>query len=303
MYPLSFFEYLEAKGRTKILEELKSIRLGDEMTAHEFVCEMYQEYVRVGGMPEVVENFTKNGNYSEVKEILSRIRTAYSDDIMKYAKTMSEKKYIELIIEYAPKMAGSLFTYENFGGSGYRSREMSEAIGIVEKVRLLHQVKAINSTNLPLMYKTNRAKKMIWLDVGMVHEANNLSQELMVGIYKGKIMEQVVGQTLIGLGIRRPVELSYWARNRDEGSAEVDFCIQHGDRVVGLEVKSGNMNGMKSLFSMMESGQGTVIPMRVSWDMLGTEKYSHNGKKYDIVSLPFYMVERWEDCIGSLTKV
>ena len=46
---------------------------------------------------------------------------------------MSERKYLELVVEYSPKIAGGLYKYENFGGSSYRSREMGEAIGKAEK--------------------------------------------------------------------------------------------------------------------------------------------------------------------------
>ena len=222
---------------------------------------------------------------------------AYENDIGRYAKGRVEKKYLELVMEYAPRLAGGLFKYENFGESGYRSREIGEAVLRLEQVRLLTQVRAINSTSLPLMYKDKRAKKMIWLDVGMVNFVNNAYQEIVSGGYKGKIMEQIVGQTLIAGGTRRPAELGYWARNRDEGSAEVDFCWQYEDRVVGLEVKSGNTREMKSLFSMVDRDLGKVIPVRVSWDKLGTEKYKYSGREYKVLSLPFYLLERWKEFV------
>lgn len=300
LYPLTFFEYLQAKGKLKLLEKLQNLKLGDGLPVSELSKELFKEYVRIGGMPEVVANFVKNGSYGEVKEILTRLRVAYDDDIAKYAKSISERKYLELVVEYSPKIAGGLYKYENFGGSLYRSREMGEAIGKIEKVMLLRQVKAINSTNLPLISKDMRPKKMIWLDIGMVNEANNIYQEMIKGIYQGKIMEQIVGQTLIAGDARRQMKLGYWARNRDEGSAEVDFCFQHEDYVVGMEVKSGSIQEMKSLFSMLKRGADRVIPIRVSWDELGVENYQYDGKKYKILSLPFCLLERWDDFLDSL---
>ena len=297
LYPLTFFEYLEAKGREKLNQELQEIALGENLTDTKLACELFAEYLRIGGMPEVVANFVKRNDYSEVKEILSRLRTAYFDDIAKYAKSTSERKYLELVIEYAPKIAGGLFKYENFGGSSYRSREIGEAVGTIEKVRLLSQIKAVNSISLPLMYKTKRPKKMIWLDVGMVNESNNLIKEMMMGTYQGRVMEQITGQILIAGGTRQLMELGYWSRNRDEGSAEVDFCFQLGEKMVGMEVKSGSTQEMKSLFSMIDSSEGKVIPIRVSWSNLGKEKYHFNGKEYNILSLPFYLLERWENLL------
>lgn len=297
LYPLTFFEYLKAIGKTELVLELSRITLKDEAPWADFVVKFYREYVLMGGMPEVVAKYAKSQDFPGVKKVFSRLINAYEDDIGRYAKGNAEKKYLELVMEYAPRVAGGLFKYENFGDSGYRSREIGEAVLRLEQVKLLTQVKAINSTSLPLIYKEKRAKKMIWLDTGMVNFVNNAYQEIVSGEYKGKIMEQMVGQALISGGTRRPVELGYWARNRDEGSAEVDFCIQHGNRVVGMEVKSGNTSEMKSLFSMVDSGFGKVIPVRVSWDKLGREKYTYNGKVYDILSLPFYLLERWEDVV------
>lgn len=297
LYPLTFFEYVKAIGKTELVDELSRIKLRDETPWADFAIELYREYVLMGGMPEVVASCAKSQDFPGVKKVFSRLITAFEDDIGRYAKGSVEKKYLELVMEYAPRVAGGLFKYENFGESGYRSREIGEAVLRLEQVKLLTQVRAINSTSLPLIYKDKRAKKMIWLDTGMVNFVNDAYQEIVSGGYKGKIMEQVVGQTLIAGGTRRPVELGYWARNRDEGSAEVDFCLQHGNRVVGMEVKSGNTREMRSLFSMVDSGFGKVIPVRVSWDNLGREKYKHNGKEYDILSLPFYLLERWEDLV------
>ena len=247
-------------------------------------------------MPEAVLNFVKSNSFTQVQEIHERLLTSYTEDISKYARA-SDRKYLELIMDFGPKIAGQIYKYENFGDSGYQSREISEAIKLLQKTMLLKEVQSINSINLPFIYKTKRAKKMIWLDIGIANNANNIDLNILKGEYKGKIMEQFVGQTLIASGLRRNFDLAYWSRNKDEGSAEVDFCFQHNDKIVGLEVKSGNSKNLKSLFSMINIGGDKVIPVRVSWDKLGEEYYKHDGKNYKIFSLPFYLLEKWRDLI------
>jgi hypothetical protein len=66
---------------------------------------------------------------------------------------------LEIVLEQGPKVAGTIYKYENFGGSVYRSREMGEAIQAVEKVMLLKQLLAVNSTSLPIVPKNMRPKK------------------------------------------------------------------------------------------------------------------------------------------------
>jgi len=298
LFPMTFFEYLRSVQKGNFLEQLENAEIGKEIIGTNFIEGHFKDYILIGGMPAVVNKYAETGNFSEIKNTLSDMITSYDDDIGKYAAG-SKRKYVEAIFKIAPNYAGQLFNYENFGDLGYKSREVSEAIRRLEQVRLLNQVKAINSLSTPLGYKHKRAKKMIWLDNGLANQANDAFQSISEGIYQGRIMEQIVGQTLIAGGVRRKFELAYWSRNKDEGSAEVDFCWQYNDKIVGLEVKSGNSKNLKSLFSMMDIGGDKVIPVRVSWDKLGLEKYVFSGKKYRILSLPFYLLERWEDFISA----
>jgi len=294
LFPMTFFEYLNARKKTALLDSLETIRLGDSFAYGDLASELFKEYVVVGGMPEVVKSFAETGDYVQVRAIFNRLQTAYVDDIRKYSKSKESNKYLEIVLEYGPKIAGTIYKYENFGGSNYRSRGMGEAIQTVEKVMLLKQLLAVNSTSLPIVPKNKRQKKMIWLDVGLVNYVNNAYQEMLVREYKGKIMEQVVGQSMLAGGITRPLDLYYWSRDKVEGSAEVDFCFQHQSRIVGMEIKSGNLAKMKSLFSL-----GNIDPtaalVRVSWDNLGSESWKFAGKDYPILSLPFYLIDRYQD--------
>jgi len=298
LYPLTFFEYLTATGQSQWRSYAEKLKIGEKIIGSEKLKKIFLEYMLVGGLPEAVDNIVKRQGIGAVKEIQERLQSAYGDDISNYARD-AEKKYLELAMMAAPKLAGGLFKYENMGESGYRGREIREAVDTLERIMLLTQVNAINTTTVPLFPKPKRAKKMIWLDIGLVNLANKSHETVFEGTYQGRLMEQVVGQTLVAGGVRKKTEVYYWARNRDEGSAEVDFCIQSGNHVVGIEVKSGNTRKMKSLFSMIESNPGNVIPVRVSWDKLGIEKYKYSGKEYKIVSLPFYLLERWEEFISA----
>ena len=285
LYPMTFFEFLGAIGQEQLADDPK--------TTHSLLVKHLIDYLLVGGMPEAVLSFVNDGGFATVQEVHERLTVSYAEDIDKYASP-TERKYLQLIMNFGPKIAGSVYKYENFGDSEYRSREVREAINLLQRVMLLREVPSINSINLPFVLKLKRAKKMVWLDVGIVNFTNNAQFDLLKGEYGGKSMEQFVGQTLVAGGFRRGVELVYWSRNKDEGSAEVDFCFQHGNKIVGLEVKSGNTKNLKSLFSMIDIGGDKVIPVRVSWDQFGVERYKYSGKEYKILSIPFYLLERVE---------
>jgi len=61
-----------------------------------------------------------------------------------------------------------------------------------------------------------------------------------------------------------------------------------------MEIKSGNVSQMKSLFSL-GSIDPTVSLVRVSWDDLKNETWKFSGKEYKVLSIPFYLIDRWQD--------
>lgn len=295
LYPLTFLEYLTASGNGLLADEIKSVRFGQNCSWHEIANKEFEKYSTIGGMPEVVSSYVEDKDLLKVKQILSELQTTYIEDVSKYVKSMSEKKYLEWVVEFGPKYGGSLIKYEGFAGSNYRSREMSQAFSTVEKTRLLYQTISVNSTNIPLNFKFKRPKKLIWMDVGFLNYSNNLYSDLVKGIFDGKAMEQIVGQTLLAQFKNTPMKLGYWAKDRTKGSAEVDFCWQWRDKLIGLEVKSGNSQKSRSLASMVKEGGGKVIPIQISWNKLQKTRNDH-------LNIPFYLLERWEEMIKQAWK-
>lgn len=293
MYPLTFFEYLEADGRLIARQQLEQAEQG--MVTIPLWREKFEEYLMVGGMPEAVTAYTMNRSYLELTEIHQRLSWSYEDDIAKYVKNQSEATVVRMVLTHAPTLAGRQFTYENMGNSGFISRDVGRAVEKVEEAKLLYQVKAINSIQLPLAIKDKRPKKMLWIDVGLMNTSNKARWPMTEGEYRGRVMEQIVGQTLLAHYDREKPRLYYWGRNKNEGSAEVDFACQWGQKLAAFEVKSGQSHAMKSLMSMIDEGGEVVVPIRVSWEGPRVEEYKYAGKKYRVLSVPFYLLERWEE--------
>jgi len=290
LYPLTFFEYLEGMGNTSLVKELMGLGMNQEIVYKQLVEDEFKQYILLGGMPELVADFSKNHDFGRAREILTRIQSTYIEDIGKYLKSEQERKYLELVVSEGPRLAGTIFNYEGFAGSSYRSREMSEAMRKIEKTMLCAQLPAVNSTVLPIVYKYRRPKKLIWLDAGLVNLVSNTYPELIRGEYGGKLMEQLVGQTLVAMMESGLTKIAYFAKDREVGSAEVDFCFPWEGKLVAMEVKSGVSLSSKSLTQVIKEGQGRVVPIRISWGKLMIK----NG----ILNLPVYLVERWSDFVG-----
>lgn len=293
LYPLDFFEYLEAKGEGQLLQILREANFNQDIpdAVHQIALRNFYEYAMIGGMPGIVSEYLKQKDINRLKSLYSALLTGYMEDVFKYA-SQAEAKYLSYIIEAAPFFAGSHITYEKFGGSNFRSREMSRAFSLLEKVMLLFQVRATASKGIPLIPKEKRAKKLICLDVGLVNYRMNILNDYLAitdldNFYQGRIAEQITAQNLFSLFIDVPAEVFYWARDKKEGSAEVDFCLNLAGRALGIEVKSGKTGRLKSLLIFAEQNQRSLL-MRIYSGKLRKERV----KEFNLISVPFYLLPK-----------
>ncbi|EKD99393.1 MAG: putative ATPase (AAA+ superfamily) [uncultured bacterium] len=290
IYPLNFFEYLLAMGETTKLDYLKGLGISDAKKIsepiHNDLNKLFTDYAMVGGMPEVVKIYSETRSLEQVKHIYSSLLTAFTDDVYKYS-TLADVRYLSFVIQNAPNFAARLFRYENFAGSNFRSREVSHAFELVEKAQIVHQLKATSSTQLPLIGKSNRPKKLLFLDVGFYnYKADIFSSYLNRGdlndMYKGCASEQIVGQNLLSTFVDKQPDLYYWAKERTRGQAEVDFCFVSKSHVIGLEVKSGSYGKLASA-AVFEKEVSNSKVLRI---------YSGRFEEERFTSIPFYLLPR-----------
>jgi len=298
VYPLDFFEYLEAQEEDELLEYLKTISFKGKIpeAIHQKALKHFYEYTMIGGMPEVVKSYIEDRNTDKLKSIYSSLFTSYSEDVYKYS-SLANAKYLSYVIEQAPLFAGTTFTYEKFGGSNFRSREMSAAFDTLEKVMLVYQVQATKSKEIPLIGQRKRPKKLLYLDVGLVNHRMGVQEEFinlkdLNEFYRGRIAEQVVGQNMLAQFTNHIPVILYWAKGKREGAAEVDFCLKVKGAILGVEVKSGVTGRLKSLYSFADAVKNHQL-VRIYNGHLNKEKVKIGGKTYKLTSIPFYMTPRF----------
>jgi len=297
LYPLDFFEYLEARAETELLNFLKSVSLDEKIpdAIHQEGLRHFIEYTMIGGMPEVVKSYSENPNINNLKPVYSSLFTSYAEDVYKYS-SLANTKYLSYVIEQSPLFAGTLITYEKFGGSNFRSREMSGAFETLEKVMLIYQANATKSTEIPLIKQRKRPKKLIFLDVGLVNHRMDVQDEFinlkdLSSLYRGRIAEQAIGQNIIAQYTDHIPIILYWAKGKPEGTAEVDFCLQDGGNILGLEVKAGGAGRLRSLISFADNVKNHKL-IRIYSGHLKKERFKIKDRTYSLISVPFYLTPR-----------
>lgn len=293
LYPLDFFEFLEAIREIKTIKFLNNFDFKDKIpfSLHDKFLKLFYEYVLIGGMPEAVKIYAQTKNIQEVNLVYSNLLTSLKEDIYKYS-SLSSGKYLSFILDQAPLFAGQSITYAKFAGSDYKSREIHKSFDTLSLALIINQIKATKSSSLPLIPKQKKSPKLIFLDVGLVNYQMGIQKEFinlkdLNSFYQGRIAEQVVGQQLLSSFTQDPANIYYWYK-KSPSEAEIDFCLTFQSQTIGIEVKSGAAGRLKSAYQFIKTVENSHV-LRV---------YSGEFKKTkNITSLPFYLLPRWQEIL------
>jgi len=296
MYPVSFMEYLEAQN-PPLAEHLLQQDVLEESSLHDVLLDAFNTYAFVGGMPEALSVYGETGSYSAVREIYDAIFMGYIEDVEKYSN-LAKAKYLSHTIDRAPLYAGERITYEKFGESSFRSREMKEAFDVLERALIVYRARPSVSTHIPVIEKLRKAPKLFFLDVGLVNYRIGFkeffSRQSLDNVYRGRISEQVVAQEMVAQGFAPP-SLRFWIR--EKGAAETDFLYPFKDLIIPIEVKSGKTGKLKSLNQFMENSQHPYAIRVYSGKTRIDRIQLPSGKQYLLCSIPYYLLSRLDDVI------
>jgi len=197
------------------------------------------------------------------------------------------------ILKTGWKYAAQRIKFERFGESDYRSREVGEAFRLLEKAMLLEIAYPYSDYQIPILPELKRSPKLFWLDTGIVNYVARIQKEVfsvqdITDTWRGKVAEHIVGQELLAGKTDFFAQRNFWVRKANSSDAEVDFIIQHDNRIIPVEVKSGHNSKLRSLHLFMdEVDHQTAIRIwsgKYSIDKVTTPK----GKTFYLYNLPYY---------------
>ena len=300
--PMTFEEFLVASGREKLQQWLTSYALEDSVPEglHRELLTLIRQYCVVGGMPEAVAAFLRNGSYQECEQVQQSILSTYRDDFAKYAAKTKHRR-IEKMFAAIPQLVGRKFKYSHVDREE-RARELGAALHLLCLARVAHQVKHSHGNGIPLGAETDdRAFKVLFLDVGLLCRACGLSvldvekESDIILVNSGAVCEQLVGQHLLlsGTFYDDPI-LHCWMRDKPNSSAEVDYLTAIGPHVIPVEVKAGATGRLKSLHLFL-SEKKCGFGLRFNSDipsLLDTRvsRGATDEMPFRLLSLPFYML-------------
>ena len=312
--PMSFEEFLLATGNEIKLERLREFSIGDDFgdALHQSLMEDFRQYCVIGGMPGVVQSYIDSGSYLDAQRVQEGILATYQDDFSKYAGR-TDHTLLRKVFARLPLLVGQKIKYTNIEPNE-RSQKVSGAMELLELARLVTRITHTYANGIPLGSELNRRDfKILFMDVGLLCRACRLDMteilkaDDLLMVNSGAICEQFIGQHLLynAPAYQQP-ELYCWMRQKKPASSEVDYVIQHGTRIIPVEVKAGTTGRLKSLHVfVLEKHRDFALRFNADVPSLidtVTAVASREAKEFRLLSLPLYMVGQTNRLIKEANK-
>lgn len=301
--PLTFEEFLDAYGKKQLLNYLEQFSWEQPMplVLHEQLMTLFKEYLIVGGMPAAVYSWVSEQSLAQVNLIHHDLLASYRDDFSKYAGKLSLSRLEEMLIAI-PRMLGKKMVFSQVN-KDVTSMTLKSALKLLCQARIAQKTVNTAGNGVPLAAEINEKYfKVIFLDVGLISAMLNLRLNEIFQITdinyinSGGLAEQVVGQLLNTI---EPYYVSpalyYWVREKKNANAEIDYLIQHGTKVLPIEIKSGSTGSLKSLHLFMDLkklSHALRINADVPSQVIVQTKTHQTQIEYRLYSLPFYLTEQ-----------
>jgi len=284
LYPLTFYEFLDASGAATLREILQK---GDWKLITSFKSEYIdrlRQYYFVGGMPEAVAKFADNHNFTDVREIQKQILYTYEHDFSKYAPADIVPR-IRMLWNSVPGQLAKENRKFIYGAirEGSRAKDYELALSWLTDCGQVHKICRVTKPALPLKaYEENGAFKLFIADTGLMAAMVDLDAKILLEGdkiftgFKGALTEQFVFQQLVSSD---EYVIYYWSAERS--LAEVDFVVQYKNTIVPVEVKAEENLQAKSL-KVFHEKFNPVISVRTSMSDFRRQDW--------LINLPLYTV-------------
>ncbi len=255
IYPMTFDEFLLARGRKQLVDILRSGDWGMMKILRDEYIRILREYYFVGGMPEAVKMFIETNDVIKVREVQNNILYTYQKDISKHVP-VSESNRINMVWQSMPSQLvkeNKKFIY-GVAKPGARAKDFEVAIQWLMDAGLVYKVEKVNEAKMPLKFYVDiSCFKLFLLDCGLLGAMSETPPEKLLvaenGMEesKGAFTENYVMNQLVAT---RNTSVFYYS---NKAKLEIDFLIQHNGEIVPIEVKAEENLRAKSLSTFVAS--------------------------------------------------
>lgn len=287
LYPMDFSEFLtaiELDGYVKILESFTNNpseeKIEDLNLIHNNLIENLKLFYAIGGMPEVVKIWVEEKDLKLVKKQQSAIIDSYINDFSKHTDKFEATKILQVFSSVPSQLAkeNKKFIYGVIK-SGARAREYELALNWLINAKILYKVSDVEKPIVPLKgFEELSNFKIFMFEIGLLInyadiDASSFVYDKFETMYNGSLAENYI------LGcLTKKLKVFYYTFDR----YKIDFLIQIKNKVIPIEVKSGENLESPSLKNYINKFN-PEIAIKFSLN-----KFKKNDK---IINVPIYLAD------------
>lgn len=255
MYSFDFEEFLWAKGYDDSFTEDLFAHMTELVPFGEAelsLCQgLFLDFCILGGMPAVVREYIAKGIFEGSLAIQRQLLADYEEDVRKYAGGLDQTRILNVFRQIPVQLAKDNKKFQiSKVASGARFKDYRGCIEWLADAGIINICYCMNYPELPLKGNFDETKyKIYFADSGLLvamldEEAQeDLRANRNLGVYKGALYENVVGEALAKSGYG----LYYY--KREDSTLEEDFFVRTMRSLIPIEVKatSGRAKSLKVL--------------------------------------------------------
>lgn len=285
IYPLDFEEFLYNTNYV-LYEAIKTAYYKrskvDELLHHKAI-EHFYDYLMLGGMPEVVNEFLETKSYQAAKEVLKDLYDNYLGDMELYQASpesiVRSKKIFENIYMQLNKES------KNFKSSliekNLKNRDLRAPIDWLTLAFLVNKASLVKEkVTIPLIDSNESLYRLYLSDMGMFTYQSSINPRIFLSnegrnTLSGIFFENYVAIELVNYGYK----LFYW---KGKENSEFEFIIESESSIIPIDVKKAK-GKMNSLEKFTEHNKLNYA-VKVSMNNYGFDEVNK------ILTLPFYFL-------------
>lgn len=295
MYSLDFEEFLWAKGYDDALVEEFLTHMTEHKPFHEAELTLYGglflDFCILGGMPAVVREYIEKDSFEGSLAIQRQLLSDYEEDVRKYAEGMDQTRILNVFRQIPIQLARDNKKFQiSKVASGARFKDYRGCIEWLADAGIVNVCYCMKYPELPLKGNFEETKyKLYFADSGLLvamldEEAQeDLRANHNLGVYKGALYENVVGEALVKSGCG----LYYY--KKEDSTLEEDFFLRTAEDLIPVEVKATNGRA-KSLRTLIESDQYEDIHYGIK---LTGGNIGYDGKIYTFPYFCAFLLKRY----------
>lgn len=246
MFSLDFEEFLWAKGYDEstiqeMLEHMIQLKSFNEIEMSIY-SSLFLDFCILGGMPAVVREYIEKGTFEGSIDIQKQLVADYKEDIRKYADGMDQIRITNVFNHIPVQLAKDNKKFQiTKVASNARFRDYRGCIEWLKDAGIINICYCMQFPELALKGNYDESKyKIYFADSGLLvsmlddEAQENLRVNKNLGVYKGALYENVVGEALVKAGY----DLYYY--KKDNSTLEQDFFVRNKENLIPVEVKATN---------------------------------------------------------------